>query len=268
MNATDIRIFSTQLQETMKSKLEAIAQENKEIMARASKSLTVIRSAIGELKQFVYQHAFQSKAQEIEFFKEIKPVIASQYFYYETLFNLKIHEPAGETTDMSQFYRDELNSLNSYIAKHKEFYAYCLSGSTDLDELYFISRPGIFLSPDLDTKFSTGYDTVLATILANLLLKEYIEGEMQSRANTTSPLTWTTKKTHLIELIYALHAVKAFNNGAAEIKQIAAMFEKQFSINLGSFYRHFSEIAIRKSGQTNFLDQMKATLEKRIDEML
>jgi hypothetical protein len=271
MKTMDVKTFCAQLQEGMKSKLEGVARDNKEITARVAKSQAIIKSSIIELKAFVCQCRFQNKSEEIEFFKVAKPVIVSQYYYYEKLLELKMNEPSGELSVIKEYYYSELNRLQEYLVGHKEFYAYCLSGSTELDELYFLSRPGTFLSPDSDTRFSTGYDGILAQILANQLIREYVEAiikNLSSDPGTTSPLTWTTKKAYLVELIYALHGVKAINDGKAEIKQIASLFENLFNVSLGNFYRHFTEIGIRKTGRTNFIDQLKEKLEKRLDELM
>jgi hypothetical protein len=269
MEATDIKTFATHLQETMKSQLEIIAEQNKETISWVAKAQVVVKLHIDELKAFVYQYKFQSKAEEIEFFKETKPVIVSQYYYYEKLFSLKANEPSGEVSTVKAFYFNELNALQQYLMTNKEFYAYCLSGSTDRDELYFLSRPNSFLNPDADTHFTTGYDGILATILANQLIKEFIE-ELLDRLRADagrSFLTWTAKKVYLIELIYALHGAEVFNGGRAEIKQIANLFENVFNVDLGRIYKHFSEIGLRKAGKFNFIDLLKERLEKKLDDL-
>lgn len=270
MKTIPIKTFCNQLQESMKLKLEAVAGDN-ETISRAARSQAIVKGCIDELKSFVSAYSFQDKVEEIEFFKVLKPVIVSQYYYFEKLFSLKMNEPSAEPPVKREYYCNELNHLREYLSGHKKFYAYCLSGSTELDELYFVIRPDTFLSPDSDARFSTGYDRVLARILANQLIREHVEKTMQnlnSNPLRDSPLTWTTKKTYLVELIYALHEVEAFNNGKAEIKQIANLFESLFNVSLGNFYRHFTEIGIRKTGRTNFIDQLKEKLEKRLDELM
>lgn len=79
-------------------------------------------------------------------------------------------------------------------------------------------------------------------------------------------LTWTGPKASLIESIYTLHSVEVFNRGKADIKLIASAFETLFNVSLGNCYRVIQEIRIRKSGRTNFLDQLKKKLQERIDE--
>ena len=48
-------------------------------------------------------------------------------------------------------------------------------------------------------------------------------------------MMWTGSKVALTELIFALHTEGAFNNGAADLKDIAEYFEHIFEIDLGLF---------------------------------
>jgi hypothetical protein len=77
---------------------------------------------------------------------------------------------------------------------------------------------------------------------------------------------WTASKTALVELIYALQAEGVFNNGKADIKTIVSFFETLLNINLSECYRLFHQIKMRKIERTKFLDSLKWTLEKCLDE--
>ena len=78
---------------------------------------------------------------------------------------------------------------------------------------------------------------------------------------------WTGSKVALIELIYALHAEGVFNNGTTDLKETAKFFEETFDIDLGQFHRTFFEIRARKSERTKFLNSLRDTLVKRMDEV-
>ena len=69
-------------------------------------------------------------------------------------------------------------------------------------------------------------------------------------------LQWTSSKTALTELIYALHHSRSINNGNADIKEIASVLQKVFHFDLGNFYKIFSEIKSRKTDRTKFLDNL------------
>src|SRR6266850_3502516 len=200
----DIRTYSSQLQERLMARLEAISRENPEIIARSSKCLLAIKEIISDLKDFAYKYEFQSKAEETEFFKQTKPVFVSQYYYHDSLIALKINEPIADQERVKVYYRNELRKFQAVVKANLEFYLYCLSGSTYLDEQYFTRDKTRFKAPDLDTQFSTGYDHILARILANQLIRENVERTIRNLGSEqagNSPLTWTTKKAYLVELI-------------------------------------------------------------------
>jgi hypothetical protein len=146
-----------------------------------------------------------------------------------------------------------------------------MAGATYLDSQYFTRKGSQYLPLKKDEKFSTRYDVKLARILAHEMIKDYILASIRkseySKADASyNPLQWTTQKVALVELIYALHAAGAFNYGKTDVKQIVNCFEDVFGIDLGNYARVFSEIRIRKKGQTNFIDHLKQRLETTIAE--
>jgi hypothetical protein len=182
---------------------------------------------------------------------------------------MKMNEPLWNPKKTKTYYRAQLRKSFNVIKYHIEFFTYCHLGQSYLDEQYFSRTNNRFKSQEIDSKFSTGYDSILAIILANKMLKDYVENLISTQGpdcRGNSGITWTAKKAYLVELIYALHKAEAFNNGNAELKQIATLFENHFNVTLGNFYRHFQEIGIRKSGRTTFIDLLKKKLEQRFDE--
>lgn len=270
MKTIDIKTFSDQLHESLKVQLENIGLENPDVTAKTSKCLISVRSIINQLKDFVYRYEFIDKEEEVRFFKEIKPVFISQYYYYDKIFSIKMDEPFCGSDSLRAYYFTELDSLQQFVKANIEFYKYCLSNSTYLDEKYFTCSDYSNNGPDVDTRFSTGYDNTLAKIIAWQMVKEYLNGliqkiDSQSQGQQSS-LNWTGTKSALIELIYALQSVDAVNHGKADIKQIAGSFENLFNVSLGNYYRQFQEIRLRKGGKTNFLDDMKEKLVQRLDD--
>ena len=269
MKTLAIKIFCEQLQANLKSQIETVTLENPDIISKASKCLIIVGSVISKLKQFVYEYQFESIEEEISFFKEQKPVILSQYFYYDKVFSLKLIEPFDGTDALRVYFHKCLRELQEYVKQNTQFYKYCLSNSTHLDDKYFTRTEKLLSDPDIDAKFSTGYDNVLAKILAYQMVKEFLSAQLQKvdtdTSDKASSLKWTGTKAALIELIYALQSVDAVNNGKADIKQIADSFEHLFNISLGNYYRLFQEIRLLKSGRTNFLDDMREKLTQRLD---
>ncbi len=271
MKTTDIKSFCEQLQENLKVQLDKIGFEHPDAISKASKCMVAVSEAINKLKAFVHDYSFRNSEEEINFFKGIKPVLLSQYYYYKKLSSIKINEPFDSETALRNYYIDQLKELQQFIKANAEFYRYCLSNSTDLDEKYFTRSGSSLKSPDIDTQFSTGHDNTLARILACQLTKDYLTGLIHNLdkglGDRGTNLKWTGTKSALIELIYAIHSVDSVNEGRAGIKQIADSFESMFNISLGNYYRLFQEIRQRKSSQTTFLDLMKEKFIQRMSEL-
>ncbi len=108
------------------------------------------------------------------------------------------------------------------------------------------------------------------------MLRHYLEKKIKGYGSRSkknpqavlpaSVLKWTTSKTDLIELIYALHASGTFNNGKADIKEIAEYFQHIFNVELGQYNRVFYDIRARKINKTKLLDNLKENLIRRIKE--
>ena len=261
----DIITFSEGLQQRIKE-IDALASGQSDLL-KTGQALRFIREIVGELKTFTVKYTFSDKQEEIRFFKEMKPVLLSQYYYYKKMFSIRLYDSFRDRKSRINNYHTVLDKLQRYARKHQDFYQYCMSGETHFDVNYFTRSGKVPRAVDLDEKFSTGYDNMLAKILAHELTKNFVLDALQKLQQDKSgletiDLSWTDSKVALVELVYALHAAGVFNHGKADVKQIVRSFETMFGIDLGSYAKAFSEIKIRKSGQTNFLDALKERLTK------
>ena len=147
-------------------------------------------------------------------------------------------------------------------------------GSTYLDRLYFTlqeydpKQHASFKYP-LDAKFSSPADTTLSCLMAADRYVQFLKNEHYTLKNPNldpswefpSTLHWQKSKTDLIELIYALMASNAIRG---DLKNTITVLEKVFNIDLGNFYRTFSDIKYKKNPSA-FLDQLKFSLLEKIE---
>ena len=91
------------------------------------------------------------------------------------------------------------------------------------------------------------------------------ENTEKSQRQPNVKTTWNSSKVALVELMYALHTEGVFNNGAADLKEIAEYFEHIFEIDLGQYRRVFLEIRARKSDKTKFITMLNEHLLKRME---
>ncbi len=249
---------------------------------RCEKALEIILKTIETLRSILLKTKFKTDAEEIKFFKEIKPQFTSKLIYYNTLFKIEMKRPNGGNRIVKKYYNNELIKLKAFFDNELEFYKYYRSGSTYLDHKYFLrSKFDIKMSLDsyyfeADTSFSTSHDFKVAKILANDLIQLYLENQLvmidnkdngeKSQRKPNLKMIWTSPKVALIELVYALHTEGVFNNGATDLKDIAEYFEYIFDIDLGQYRRTFLEIRTRKADRAKFLTALNKGLLKRMED--
>ena len=265
------------------SELDVLEIEEEDILIRAEKGIKLAKQTLKEVRNIIVDYEFETKSEEISFFKCTKPKIYSKLIYYVKLFNIEGKRPRGSNKSQIKYLNNYIGKLQNYFNDNLDFYHYYRREATTFDEQYFLrGKADIRLFPDtfhffVDEQFSTSHDSTVATILAYDLLIVHLKREidkLEKNGNYSSlkvlqgktKITWTAHKIYLIELIYALHSTDVINNGTVDIKDIAYFVEKTFKIDLGDYYRAFLEIRMRKNGRTRFLDILKEQLTKRMDD--
>lgn len=278
-----MKLFSESLLSELNHQLEVIHLETKNPLQYSEVAIKIMVSVMEKLKTNFLKYKFQNKIEEIDFFRNIKPQFAAKLIYYNEIYNIETNKPFGAKKVIQKYYKIELSKLAAFFNENLEFYKYYRTGNHYLDNKYFLrGKYDVKLTLDssyfqADSRFSTSHDYKVARILANDLIKVFIEEEL-TKINTKkeSSLTkittyksqkWTGTKVALVELIYALHAEDVFNNGKSELKEITSFFEKIFDIDLGQFNRVFLEIRNRKTiEKTHFLNSLKEKLITRMEE--
>ncbi len=108
----------------------------------------------------------------------------------------------------------------------------------------------------------------------NELLAQHINqlltgGKENLEASNRKPFSWTGDQVNLVELIYGLYYTGQINHGNVEVKEIQEAVEQLFSVKIKAGYHVFGNIRRRKSlSPTAFLDKMRDSIQKRVDEDL
>ncbi|WP_395042892.1 RteC domain-containing protein [Flavobacterium sp.] len=270
-----------QLLTELTEQLNFIDLEIDDTLVRCEKAIEITVKSIQKLKTLFLKEKLKSQEQEIDFFKNIKPKFTSKLIYYNIVYKIETKIPHGGERVVKKYLNNELVKLKRYFDNNLDFYKYYRTGNNYLDFKYFVrSNFDIKLTIDsfffeVDHNFSTSHDFKVAKILAHDLVQVYLEDRLlaisnkepkeKSQHNHNAKLTWTAPKVALIELLYALQSEKVFNNGTTDLKEIAKYFENIFNVDLGQYRRTFLEIRVRKTERTKFLNTLKDTLEKRMN---
>ncbi len=195
---------------------------------------------------------------------------------------LELENPNGSDEVIRCYICRELDNLTYFFNRNLDFYQYYRSHSTVYDEYYFVrGKADLRLCTDSaqfdkDPIFSTGYDYKVAKIIANEMLRIYLnkrlvklETNNQIEDNLQKylkyPFRFTGKKVFLIELGYSLASSGDINNGSVEIKEIMNFLSTIFHIDLGDYYASYIAMKERKD-RTAYLHHLIESLVKRMNE--
>lgn len=268
------------LETSLGKKLEQISfdQKNNPIDLY-ERSLMEIDSTIRTIKLDVSSYHFSTVADEVYFFKEIKPVFISQFIYFSKLLSIEAAKPNAGELSLKEYYECELELLKNFYENHTDFYEYYRRKATYLDQKYFVRNQfdlktkieaGLY---DYDEKFATSHDHLISQIISNDRLEKFllksiteINVYVYEKITDKSPLQWSASKSALVELLYALHNTRSFNDGNIEFSEIIKFTEKSLNINLGNFYKTLHEIKSRKINPTKFLQLLSDNLNQTFQD--
>lgn len=241
-----------------------------------------LQGILTDLRSQLQTYTFLSKEEEIYFFKNQKPELLGRLLYFYKIYRIETQCPTGSNEVIRLYINKELDSLTYFFNRNLDFYQYYRSHSTIHDEHYFLrGKTDIRLCTDSaqfdkDPNFSTCYDYKVAKILANEMLRIYLNkklqkleseslGEKQQHSiNSKIPIHFTGKKSALIELGYALVSSGDINHGNIEIKEFMNFLSVIFNIDLGGYYDAYIAMKERKD-RTTYLRKLMDNLIKRMD---
>jgi hypothetical protein len=264
--------------------LEALESGDGDILYKAERGIALVEKCIRKLQKQIVGQDFETQADEIYFFKHVKPQIFSKLIYYIRLFSIESKRPRGNDVSQIKYLQQQIDKLQTFFNENLEFYNYYRRGAMSMDEQYFVRGNRDLRMPLesfhflIDDQFSTCQDGTVATIMAYDMLIVYLRKEVDDLNNNMEPtkntpmekpskLFWTGSKTDLIELLYALHTSKSINGGTVDIKEMASHFEYFYNVDLGNYYHTFIDIRSRKSSRTRFLDRLIEMLNQRMESL-
>lgn len=226
-----------------------------------------LQGILSDLRNDLQTYVFPSKEEEIYFFKNQKPELLGRLLYFHKIYRIEVQCPTGSNDVIRLYLNKELDSLTYFFNRNLDFYQYYRSHSTVHDELYFLRGKVDFrlctdsAQFDKDPNFSTGYDYKVAKILANEMLRIYLNKKLQKLECDS----FMEEKNALIELGYALVSSGDINHGNIEIKEFMEYLSIIFNIDLGGYYDAYIAMKERKD-QTAYLKKLEECLAKRMDE--
>ncbi len=262
-----------QVHDDLELKINDVYHDDEDLVKVAEKSLLLVDAAIRKVKDMIVSHQFDTVAEEILFFKKIKPQFISKFIYYSSILELESHKPNAGNKAVKKYYEAEQEKLKNFYSEQSEFYSYYRREATYLDHKIFV-RNSYDLKMKLsfgfynfDSSFTTSHDHMIARFVASQQMDKFLRKQLDDldengNVKKLSPLVWSASKVGLIELVYALHQMRCFNGGNIELSEVVRFVEKSLDTDLGNFHKTLFEIRNRKQGPTKFLNLVSENLNQ------
>lgn len=276
-----LETYFNELKAEMHAQLEFIKNEQEQADRVAKASYNYLVQVNQRLKSFLHRYRFTTVAEEIRFFKILKPQLLHLLIYHNQVYRICKNIPGGGYKAVRSYYKEELHRIRTYFTANQDFYRYYRTQNNTLDFLYFkrghhdITLMGESHAFEFDEQYATPYSYKMSKILANEKLVAFLEDHLKTldgcadtNRNATDqpiPMQWSLSKASLVELIYALDGAGALNNGTAQVKSIAHNFGLLFKTDLSDIYRIFTQIKDRKTSESKFIDHLKTAFMKRLE---
>lgn len=263
------------------SRMATIDLNGKEIISDCKEMISFLKEKLAEMRISLQSYAFDNEANEIHFFKVQKPTLLGRLLYFYKILRIESQRPLDNEA-LCCYYEKQQGGLKLFFDRHLAFYQYYRSGATYMDKHYFLrGRQEGMIDVDVcyyndDVNFSTGYDHLVARIIAMEMLYTVIsfrrtcllygrEGSEIDLLKVRGSYRWSGNIADLVELIYALDEVKCINNGEVPITELAMFFGTLFGVDLRDCYGSYVYMKKRKNeSRTYFLDRMSKELNKRM----
>ncbi|MGJ5641505.1 RteC domain-containing protein [Formosa sp. S-31] len=246
-----------------------------------NEGILLCNNALYHLKSIVDRRGFKSIEEEIYFFKRIKVEPLSVLVYLSEVRSCQLLMPKVGRNNKLAYLKKRIGRINKFFNRNWDFVHYMDQELCYLDKQYFTRSYQVFplyALPEslyLDPNYFTSHDMLWARIKGMNQFVSYIKNLMRdielqdksslSNASLHKSLQWTSSKTALIELIYALHESQVINNGTDDLKALAQIFEQLFELPLDNIYKTYSEIKARKGIRARFLEELTERFNRRMD---
>ena len=122
-----MKTFVVSLEKELAGRLRKIESSDLNILKKSLEASLVLGDAFQRLRELVSSYTFESEAEEIEFFKMIKPRLYCRLIYYRKVYNIEMNRPVGIESQHA-YLHDEIKAIDRYNGKHSDFVRYYRSG--------------------------------------------------------------------------------------------------------------------------------------------
>lgn len=264
-----------------RKKFKEIQRKTSSLSQEANQTIALCTKTLDNLKQLASADGFESRNDEIHFFKKMKVIPMQYLIYYTEVRSCELRFPKIGEEQQRNFLEKQVDKVNRFFGKHTEFLIYLDQGYEHFDKHYFTRKhlndaPMVKSYPYYkDYAFNTSHDEVLARIRAFGRLAKYLKSKKQEMEKVATPdapekkkskIYWTGSYSALVEMLYGCDAMGYFNDGNMNIGRIIEEIGDFLNVERGNSSRTFNELKNRKHSQIKFFEETGQKLLEKMDK--
>ena len=113
--------FTNNLEREVDKKIKKIMSADVSIIKKSYDASELLVNAFSQLRNFIVHYSFKDSAEEIYFFKNIKPRIFHKLLYYRKIYNIEMNRPLGKFCKSTCNRRSKICNNCSKIVCRKRF---------------------------------------------------------------------------------------------------------------------------------------------------
>jgi len=110
-----LRKFSEKLLAQLVNEIAVLKGAETDAFKILSGVLKLVRAVMKTLKEELKKHPFKDEAEQIYFFKHLKPLFECSRIYELELYNILTSIPAGDAETIRNFYKEELQAVQRFF---------------------------------------------------------------------------------------------------------------------------------------------------------
>jgi hypothetical protein len=258
--------------QTLLANLELSLEEingEKDPIQKAYRAIEVISRSIEELRSLSSKFVFQSKLEEIQYFKITLPSFYYKFFYFSKVHEIEVLKKGKSRDTLRHDFDYELKEIEQFYNRNNDFFRYYYSSSTDLDEQIYSRNNRSFwpfenLVPIIDGNFSIA-SYKISWLMAYEKYRLYLEKEIdrlnnpqtdEEQKKTSPSFEWKGGKSFIVEGIVSLAGTELIwiDGKPASTIQLTEQAERLFHLDLKDFNHLDYSNRLRKKDISPFLN--------------
>lgn len=134
------------------------------------------------LRDEFVNYTFKSKEEEIDFFKNVKPLFTGRIEFYTIAYKAILFKPEDNDPRLKSFWKEEAKKQQVFKKENEDFINYYKSGDTSLDEQYFLripETPASRAKGNIGPELQSSHDYMVSAILAQKLYHAYVKMQLK-----------------------------------------------------------------------------------------